>query len=148
MVAAYLNPGASETAWPRVVVANLTMRSDLLSQDGVEGAEFVDLDGDGLIDIVSCAEAGGWMAGKVGSWGAGFVRLHFAPPDMNDEWTTLELLDGVGKWMASSSTDVDGDNDRYRYRGQRRAPCLWLSSSKAPTRATRTMELYTNKLVD
>ena len=61
------------------------------------------------MDIVSCAEAGGWMTGKVGSWGAGFVRLHFAPSDMFDEWTTLELLPGVGKWMASSSTDVDGD---------------------------------------
>ena len=108
-MAAYLNPGNLQTAWPRVVVANLTDRTDLLSQDGVEDAEFVDLDGDGLIDIVSCAEAGGWMAGKVGSWGAGFVRLHFAPSDMFDAWTTLELLPGVGKWMASSSTDVDGD---------------------------------------
>ena len=45
------------------------------------------------MDIVSCAEAGGWMAGKVGSWGAGFVRLHFAPSTMFDEWTTLELLE-------------------------------------------------------
>ena len=59
VVAAYLNPGNLQTAWPRIIVANLTMRSDLLSQDGVEGAEFVDLDGDGLIDVVSCAEAGG-----------------------------------------------------------------------------------------
>ena len=49
------------------------------------------------------------MVGKVGSWGAGFVRLHFAPSDWTSEWTTLELLPGVGKWMASSSTDVDGD---------------------------------------
>ena len=122
VVAAYLNPGASETAWPRVVVANLTMRSDLLSQDGVEGAEFVDLDGDGLIDIVSCAEAGGWMAGKVGSWGAGFVRLHFAPGDMSDAWTTLELLDGVGKWMASSSTDVDGDSRTDVIIGSKESP--------------------------
>ena len=109
MVAAYLNPGNLQAEWPRVVVSNLTKRSDLLSRDGIEDAEFVDLDGDGLVDIVSCAEAGGWMTGKVGSWGAGFVRLHFAPPDMFDEWTTLELLPGVGKWMASSSTDVDGD---------------------------------------
>ena len=109
MVAAYLNPGNLETAWARVVVSNLTKRTDLLSRDGIEDAEFVDLDGDGLVDIVSCAEAGGWMTGKVGSWGAGFVRLHFAPSDWTSEWTTLELLPGVGKWMASSSTDVDGD---------------------------------------
>ena len=109
MVAAYLNPGNLQTEWPRVVVSNLTKRSDLLSRDGIEDAEFVDLDGDGLVDIVSCAEAGGWMEGKVGSWGAGFVRLHFAPSDWTSEWTTLELLPGVGKWMASTSTDVDGD---------------------------------------
>ena len=122
VVAAYLNPGNLQTAWPRVVVANLTDRTDLLSQDGVEDAEFVDLDGDGLIDIVSCAEAGGWMAGKVGSWGAGFVRLHFAPSDMFDEWTTLELLEGVGKWMASSSTDVDGDSRTDVIIGSKESP--------------------------
>ena len=98
------------------------LRSDLLSQDGVEGAEFVDLDGDGRIDVVSCAEAGGWMDGKIGSWGAGFVRLHFAPSDMSDAWTTLELLDGVGKWMASSSTDVDGDGDIDIIIGSKESP--------------------------
>ena len=59
MVAAYLNPGNLQTEWPRIIISNLTSRTDLLSQDGIEDAEFVDLDGDGLVDIVSCAEAGG-----------------------------------------------------------------------------------------
>lgn len=122
IVAAYLNPGSSG-AWTRVIVANLTGRSDLLGKDGLEDAIFVDLDGDGVLDIVSCAEAGTYMDGREGSWGAGFVRLHFAPPGWSTgAWTTVELLGGVAKWMAAAAADVDNDGRVDLFVGSKESP--------------------------
>ncbi|MEM1294916.1 MAG: VCBS repeat-containing protein, partial [Verrucomicrobiota bacterium] len=65
-----LNPGpdAAKSTWPSFTVGNVK---------GVEDAVFADLDGDGNIDVVSCAE------GKVNN-----VFVHWAPSKTaeSSEW--------------------------------------------------------------
>jgi len=67
VVRAYLHPGVSQVTkpWPAVTVGKVASPED---------AVFVDLDGDGAIDVVSCCE------GKNRS-----VFVHWAPPS-SDQW--------------------------------------------------------------
>ena len=93
------------------------------------------------MDIVSCAEAGGWMAGKVGA-GARVRRLPPAPA--MGKWTTLELLEGAGK-DGSSSTDVDGDGRTMCCGGQGEPR---LGGVKQGSDAARPTHGLSDKLID
>ncbi|MCG8585099.1 MAG: VCBS repeat-containing protein, partial [Pirellulales bacterium] len=75
VIRVYLNPGAKHAKkhWPAVTVGKV---------GGPEDAVFADLDGDGMLDVVSSCE------GRTRS-----VFVHWSPRDMNDildasAWTT------------------------------------------------------------
>ena len=92
-----LNPGPTKAKnkWPAFTVGSVK---------GVEDAVFADLDGDGALDVVSCAE------GKVNS-----AFVHWAPaekPDYSnpDKWTTAAFPASEGlRWMFAMPMDVNGD---------------------------------------
>jgi hypothetical protein len=92
----YLNPGpaAAKDPWPAVTAGPV---------GDVEDAVFVDLDGDGAVDVVSCAE--GATKG---------VFVHWAPTDPADyldpsEWQTDMLPASAGlRWMFAEPMQVDG----------------------------------------
>ncbi|CAN5363576.1 hypothetical protein BH23VER1_BH23VER1_20700 [soil metagenome] len=92
-----LHPGHDKAGgiWPAVTVGSVT---------GVEDAVFADLDGDGAIDVVSCAE------GKVNR-----VSVHWAPSGEEDyldseKWSTEAFPASEGRhWMFAVPMDVNGD---------------------------------------
>lgn len=93
----YFNPGASglRDRWPAVTVGEV---------GDPEDAFFVDLDGDGALDVVSSCE------GETRS-----MYVHWAPIDRSrlldpEAWTTEELpaASGIAQWMFALSTQVDG----------------------------------------
>lgn len=92
----YLNPGpaAAHNAWPAVTAGPV---------GDVEDAVFVDLDGDGAVDVVSSAE--GATQG---------IFIHWAPTDPGDyldpsKWQTAELPASAGlQWMFAEPMQVDG----------------------------------------
>ncbi len=96
----YLNPGYenSKSKWPSVVVGETRQAED---------AVFVDLDGDGFLDVVSCTE-GNTMK----------IYVHWAPKDISDildadKWEQAVLPDSEKypqKWMFAWPMDVDGKN--------------------------------------
>ena len=95
----YVNPGPDNTAdaWPAVTVGKTP---------AVEDAVFVDLDGDGAIDVVTCCE------GKTQA-----VFVHWAPTNKDKyldagEWKTEAIKDSVGKtqWMFCAPAQLDGKN--------------------------------------
>lgn len=94
-VAVYLNPGPkkSRETWPSVTVGSIR---------GVEDAVFADLDGDGAMDVVSCAE------GKVNN-----VFVHWAPKSTGDyltaaAWKTEVFPESTGRrWMFALPLDVN-----------------------------------------
>jgi len=96
-VAVYLNPGPdrSRASWPSVTV-------DLLK--GVEDAVFADLDADGAVDVVSCAE------GKLNN-----VFVHWAPKSpleylSSNAWNTAAFPATAGRrWMFALPMDVNVD---------------------------------------
>ena len=96
-VAVYLNPGPdrSKTLWPSVTVGLVK---------GVEDAVFVDLDADGAVDVVSCAE------GKVNN-----VFVHWAPESpaeylSSNTWNTEAFPASEGRrWMFALPMDVNVD---------------------------------------
>ena len=96
-VAICFNPGpqrASE-AWSSVTVGSIP---------GVEDAVLSDLDGDGRLDVISCAE------GRLNQ-----VQIHWAPRDaedyMNpDRWTTNPIRASAGlRWMYALPMDMNDD---------------------------------------
>ncbi|HIE96858.1 MAG TPA: VCBS repeat-containing protein, partial [Fuerstia sp.] len=96
-VAVYLNPGpgGARKLWPAVTVGSIR---------GVEDAVFADLDADGAIDVVSCAE------GKVNN-----VFVHWAP-DLKAEylsakaWKTDVFPASEGRrWMFALPMDMNTD---------------------------------------
>jgi hypothetical protein len=97
-VRAYIHPGTASVAdpWPRVTVGVV---------GDVEDAVFVDLDGDGAKDVVSCAE--GTTRG---------VFVHWAPPAPGDylnpaAWQTVKIPASAGlAWMFAVPLQVDGNN--------------------------------------
>ncbi|MBI1899609.1 MAG: VCBS repeat-containing protein [Planctomycetia bacterium] len=97
VVRAYLNPGPAKATekWPAVTVGKA---------GSVEDAVFVDLDGDGAVDVVSCCE------GRVQS-----VNVHWAPREKEKcleaaAWKTeaIPAVQGAAMWMFSLPLDVDG----------------------------------------
>jgi len=99
VVRVYLHPGFENVTqpWPRVTVGEVASPED---------AVFVDLDGDGATDVVSCCE------GKNRT-----VYVHWAPPDAGDylqadAWKTVPLPASAGKqsWMFCLPMQVDGRN--------------------------------------
>lgn len=97
-VVAYLHPGPAGIGgtWPGVVVGEV---------GDVEDAVFVDVDGDGQLDVVSCAE------GDTRS-----IFVHWAPnaAELLDEnaWRTepLPAARGQRQWMFCAPAQIDGVN--------------------------------------
>ena len=96
-VRVYLNPGESgvRERWPAVTVGEV---------GDPEDSFFVDLDGDGNLDVVSSCE------GETRA-----IYVHWAPADRSrlldaDAWTTEELpaAAGAGRWMFAFAMQVDG----------------------------------------
>ncbi len=96
-VRAYLNPGpnAARSAWPAVTVGKVKSPED---------AVFVDLDGDGAVDVVSSCE------GRVRT-----MFVHWAPkrrPDYlrEDKWSTVAIPCTQDKqaWMFAAPIQLDG----------------------------------------
>jgi hypothetical protein len=96
-VVVYLNPGPDKAdgRWPSVTVGSVK---------GVEDAVSVDLDGDGAIDVVSCAE------GKLNN-----VFVHWAPKSKIDyletkSWKTEAFPESTGRrWMFAMPMDLNRD---------------------------------------
>lgn len=91
-----INPGpaGAKKVWPSVTVGQVK---------GVEDAAFADLDGNGVVDVISCAE------GAVNS-----VFIHWAPPAESyrnpKAWKTDHLPTSEGRrWMYALPLDVNGD---------------------------------------
>lgn len=96
-VCVYLNPGPAKVRarWPRVIVGDV---------GDPEDAVFADLDGDGVLDVVSACE------GETRT-----MFIHWAPSDrrrLRDAaaWTTTPVGDSAGRmrWMFSLPLQVDG----------------------------------------
>jgi hypothetical protein len=94
----YLHPGKADCrkAWPKVTVGKTP---------SVEDAAFIDLNGDGIKDVVSCSE------GKTRR-----MFVHWAPSKDKlldaSAWKQEELPGSVNKmmWMFAVPMDVDGKN--------------------------------------
>jgi len=95
----YLHPGKSKAKdeWPAVTVGKTP---------SVEDAVFVDLDGDGAVDVVSCCE------GRTRK-----IFVHWAPRDrrqyaVDRKWTTGPIEASVGRmmWMFAFGVQIDGKN--------------------------------------
>jgi len=99
VIRAYLHPGANNVRdhWPAVTVGNVTSAED---------AVYVDLDGDGAIDVVSCCE------GRTRS-----IFFHWAPTQpadflTPDAWQTVAVpcVKNEQLWMFALPLDIDGRN--------------------------------------
>jgi hypothetical protein len=97
LVRVYLHPGhkKAKQKWPAVTVGKVRSPED---------AVFVDVDGDGAIDVVSCCE------GKTQQ-----VFVHWAPKDRGsyldpEAWKTesIPALKGMTRWMYGLPLQVDG----------------------------------------
>jgi hypothetical protein len=97
IVRAYLNPGPAQSKqkWPAVTVGEVAE---------VEDAVFVDLDGDGAVDVVSSCESG-----------ISTMFVHWAPREKSryldaSAWRTapLPVTQNKTKWMFCEPMQVDG----------------------------------------
>ncbi|MDG1893627.1 MAG: VCBS repeat-containing protein [Fuerstiella sp.] len=121
-VAVYLNPGPdkAKNAWTSVTVGSVR---------GVEDAVFADLDADGAVDVVSCAE------GKVNN-----VFVHWAPRSKADylrpeEWKTEVFPASNGRrWMFALPMDVNTDGRIDLVIGSKNENAIvgWLENPATP----------------
>ncbi|MFH1748606.1 MAG: VCBS repeat-containing protein, partial [Planctomycetota bacterium] len=97
VVVVYLNPGPGGVTanWPAVTVGQV---------EDVEDAVFVDLDADGLLDVVSCSEGD-----------TKTMYVHWAPGDVaqyssSAAWVTAELpvTRNARQWMFCEPAQIDG----------------------------------------
>ena len=119
-VAIYLNPGPEKAreAWPSVTVGSVR---------GVEDAVPADLDGDGSIDVVSCAE------GKINE-----VFVHWAPESedsflLQKAWKTQSFPESKGRrWMFALPMDVNSDGKVDLVVGSKNNEAIigWLENPK------------------
>ncbi len=123
----YLNPGpkAARQPWPRVVVG---------STPSVEDAVFADLDGDGMLDIVSSTE--GSSRKVFVHWAPGSDdRLLDSAAWRQDVFPTLSGLSG---WMFAEPMQIDGRHGADLVIGSRvgrdtpRAMLGWLEAPANP----------------
>jgi len=123
LIRVYLNPGPvkAKRPWPAVTVGRVGSPED---------AVFVDLDGDGALDVVSSCE------GSVQA-----VHVHWAPQDAGryqDEsaWTTAAIPATVNRsrWMFAEPMQVDGRRGVDLIVGSKdpRAMVGWLESPEIP----------------
>ena len=122
LVRVYLNPGAAKVVkpWPSVTVGRVNSPED---------AVFVDLDGDGTLDVVSSCE------GKTKS-----VFVHWAPKDRSrlleeDAWVTAAIPAVAGKeaWMYALPMQVDGARGIDLVIGSKgRGSVSWLEAPDNP----------------
>ncbi|MEM7011629.1 MAG: VCBS repeat-containing protein [Verrucomicrobiota bacterium] len=117
-----LHPGVDAVTkpWPSATVGSVK---------GVEDAVFADLDGDGALDVVSCAE------GKVNS-----AFVHWAPPAAADymdpaKWTTEAFPESEGlRWMFALPMDVNKDGKLDLVVGAKNKGAIvgWLENPAEP----------------
>ena len=130
-VRAYLHPGAElahdAAAWSRI---------DVGDAPDVEDAVFVDLDGDGRMDVVSACEGSTRQ-----------IRVHWAPSapaDYTDSarWTTQVILDDNRAWMFTLPLQLDGQHGLDLVIGSKQmsgaagAEVGWLQSPADPRSGT------------
>ena len=119
----YVNPGAQglRQQWPAVTVGQV---------GDPEDAFFVDLDGDGALDVVSSCE------GNTRS-----MYVHWAPDATNrlldpDAWTTAELsaASNLAQWMFAFDMQVDGANGTDLIAGSKNegARIGWFEAPRDP----------------
>jgi hypothetical protein len=138
-VRAYLHPGTK-----RVHDAAAWTRIDVGDAPNVEDAVFVDLDGDGRMDVVSACEGTTRQ-----------IRVHWAPAapaDYSDSsrWTTNVLLDDNRAWMFTVPLQLDGQNGPDLVIGSKHisgaagAEVGWLQSPADPRGGTWTYRKLSN----
>lgn len=118
----YLNPGPAKSAqpWPATTVAKVKSPED---------AVFVDLDGDGAVDVVSSTE------GKNRT-----IYVHWAPKEKQkyldaSAWTTAPLpaTQKLEQWMYALPFDVDGQHGIDLIVGSKnKGSVSWLESPANP----------------
>jgi hypothetical protein len=119
----YFYPGVKRcrALWPQVTVGNVKSPEDAL---------LVDLDGDFVLDVVSCAEG----AGRT-------VTVHWAPGDVSQvrstsAWQSQAIPDTVDKqlWMFAVPLDIDGRHELDLAVGSKgsRGAIGWLQTPKQP----------------
>lgn len=100
----FLNPGPGSEVrelWPSVSIGHTPE---------VEDAFFVDVDGDGRLDVVSSDESGGSKNPK------GEIRVHFAPSEGDlldaENWTVqpIPAASHVTEWMYSTAMQIDDEH--------------------------------------
>jgi len=98
LVKAYLHPGHDQVKhpWPSVIVGEVPSPED---------AVFMDVDGNGIVDVISCCE------GKTRS-----VFVHWAPKKQEDyldaqRWKTTPIpcLEKQAMWMFATPADLNGN---------------------------------------
>lgn len=123
LVAAYVNPGPANVtgAWSETIIG---------SSPDVEDSFFVDVDGDGRLDVVSSEETGS------ASNPQGNIRIHFAPTTgdvtNSSNWTdhvAISAAANIEEWIFSNAFQVDGANGIDIIAGGKRSD---LSGSGSP----------------
>jgi len=123
VVRVYLNPGAerAKQKWPAVTVGQTR---------SIEDAVFVDVDGDGAIDVVSSCEGGNKT-----------MYVHWAPRDPGklldpEAWTTepIPATKGQSRWMFSAPMQVDGRRGVDLVVGSKQPNAMvgWLEAPENP----------------
>lgn len=123
-----LNPGpeSATSAWPSYTVGNIK---------GVEDAVFADLDADGSLDVVSCAE------GRVNN-----VFVHWAPSENSEagNWPTKAIpATARRRWMFALPLDVNEDGKLDLVVGSKKGNAIvgWLEQP-AKARSLKTWLLH------
>jgi hypothetical protein len=123
LIRAYLNPGHARVRekWPAVTVGAVGSPED---------AVFVDLEGDGAVDVVSCCE------GDVKT-----MYVHWAPKEKgafldSSSWRTepIPVTERAGSWMFCVPAEIDGKNGVDLVAGSKGegAQVGWLESPRNP----------------
>ena len=121
-VTVYINPGPdnAKSTWHSVTVGSVP---------GVEDAVLADLDGDGAVDVISCAE------GKINQ-----VSIHWAPGNADDylhheTWTTTPIpASQQRRWMYALPMDMNNDGRLDLVIGSKNTDAMvgWLENPESP----------------